>query len=487
MKLPALSRFQRVILLLIPLITLSLPQAAFAHDMNRGRINVTLTAFVTAANEATFTAEATAGIAAPQLNLAWKLLDGGELLDGATESAWANLPINTPMTQSRRVRVPGAGVYRVGVSAMLPLSESDRFLDSAMLFMVVDGNGTVTIAKKDPNAVSPMGSVMIDESIVSATQEVLPAEITSPNADPCFTVRGVFNRIERTPTQGGYAPNSSVPVRWTRVEMREEDTFFDDSYGEALTDENGRFSFSFCDDDGIFDDELELYVRMHAQIRSPQGVEIVEVQEDGFLPPEDVYEFDTPIITSEGGTYDKNYALTLEQSGIMNMADAVLDAWNFWNAMGGAVGDDAIFDNLAEINWEADDELDGSYYNGYVWNHINIADGPADPDEWDDSVIIHEWNHQADDVYGCDDTPGGEHSSSQNLKQTGLSGRRAGRRSAPRVSTDGQHPIQRGCHCRHALGYAGHKHGHARSRWLWLSACPSGLQRSKLLGKWRHL
>lgn len=406
---------RKVAVLLTIMTGLLLPQVARAHDMNAGRIEVTLSGVVSGASEVTLTAVATPGIPVPMLQLKWGLLDGGELLDGATESSWDLPPEDQPVSQVRRVRLPGPGVYRAGVSAILPVSESYRFAASDLLFLIVDEGGGVTISEKDPNAVSPMGSIMIETPLVSASQEQVPAEITSPNGDPCFTVRGVFNRIERAPTSTGYAADTPVPVRQALVEMREEDTLFDDSYGEALTDENGRFSFSFCDDDGLFDDELELYVRMHAVIRSPQGVEIVEVQEDGFLPPEAVYEFDTPIIESEGGTYDKSYQLTLEQSGIMNMADAVYDAWTFWNNNGGAVGDDAIFDDLAEINWEAGDDLDGSYYNGYVWNHINIADGPADPDQWDDAVIIHEWTHQADDVYGCDDSPGGDHSSRQNL------------------------------------------------------------------------
>ncbi len=192
MKLRMPARFRRMLLLIVTFVAFSLPQTALAHDMNKGKIDVTLTAFVTGANEATFTAEAIPGIAAPQLILSWKLLDGGELLDGPAESAWANLPVHAPMTQSRRARVPGEGVYRVGVTAILPFDQENRFIDSAVLFMIVDGNGTVEIAKKDPNAVSPMGSIMIDETPVLASQEVLPAEITSPNADPCFTVRGVF-------------------------------------------------------------------------------------------------------------------------------------------------------------------------------------------------------------------------------------------------------------------------------------------------------
>ncbi len=402
----------RTFLLLIPLLlALALPQVAWAHDINTGRIDVTLTGVASATNEVTLTAQAIPGIAVPTLHLTWTLLDGGELLDGPAATSW-DLPVaNVPVNQVRRVRLPGAGIYKVGVTALLPLNESARFVDSAVLFLVVDASGNVTISTKDPNAVSPMGSIMLE----TGAQIAIASEAKAPDADPCFTVRGVIQRTERTPTQSGYAPDTLVPVRSALVEMREEDTLFDDSYGEMLTDAQGRYAFSFCDDDGLFDDELELYVRLHAVIRSPQGHDIVEVQEDGLIPPEDVYEFDSNPFDSEGGTYEKNYNLTLEQSGIMNMADAVLDAWTFWNNNGGAVGDDAIFDYQAEINWEAGDELDGSYYNGYVWDHINIADGPADPDQWDDSVIIHEWNHQADDNYGCDDTPGGEHSSSQNL------------------------------------------------------------------------
>ena len=405
---------RKFVVVILVLAVFALPRPASAHDINAGKIDVALTGQVLGASEVRVNAAATPGIAAPTLRLAWKLLDGGELLDGPAETTWPNPPEHETVSQARRVHLPGAGVYRVGVSAILAFDESMRFVDSAILFLIVDARGGVTISERDPNAVNPMGSTMIEEP-AAAAQGVSPAEITSPNGDPCFTVRGVFNRIERTPTSAGYAPDTLVPVRWARVEMREEDLLFDDSYGETTTDDQGRFSFSFCDDDGLFDNTLELYVRMTAALRSPQGIDIVEVQADGLVPPEDVYEFDTPVFSSGGGTYDKSYRLTLEQSGIMNMADAVLDAWTFWNNNGGAVGRAAVFNKLAEINWEAGDELTGSYYNGYVWDHINIADGPADPDEWDDSVIIHEWNHMADDTYGCDDTPGGDHSSDQNL------------------------------------------------------------------------
>ena len=164
------------------------------------------------------------------------------------ETSWDLPPANQPVNQSRRVHLPKPGVYRVGVSAILPLGDSARFVDSAMLFLIVEQNATVAISEKDPNAVSPMGSIMPE----SGFHEVQAAAINDPNADPCVTVRGVIQRIERTPTRGGYAADRLVPVRSALVEVREEDTLFDDSYGETLTDAQGRYSFSFCDDDCLF-------------------------------------------------------------------------------------------------------------------------------------------------------------------------------------------------------------------------------------------
>ncbi|MEZ4556396.1 MAG: hypothetical protein R2854_08105 [Caldilineaceae bacterium] len=38
-----------------------------------------------------------------------------------------------------------------------------------------------------------------------------------------------------------------------------------------------------------------------------------------------------------------------------------------------------------------------------------IADDPSSTDEWDDSVIIHEWGHFADHQFSCNQNPGGAH------------------------------------------------------------------------------
>ena len=81
------------------LVALTLPQIAQAHDLSLGRIDVTLIGSATGANEVTLTATATPGIPVPTMILTWRLLDGGELLDGGAESSWDLPPADVAVSQ----------------------------------------------------------------------------------------------------------------------------------------------------------------------------------------------------------------------------------------------------------------------------------------------------------------------------------------------------------------------------------------------------
>jgi hypothetical protein len=390
-------------------LALGATRPALAHDDGSSKIDVTLEGASAGPNAASFTATVDPLISGSRLQLQWNLPPGVELVGGPPQSEWANPVAGTPAREDRTVRAAGPGVYRISIGGGLEAADGVRYVQGAALYLSVGPDGAVTLSRSDPNRVELDGSIMP----ATVEQAISAAATRSPDGDPCFNVTGIVTREEHTPDRNGYRPMVRVPVRAARIEMREEDTLFDDSYGEQVTGSDGSFAFSFCDDDGVLDDELELYVRLHANLWS-NGHDVVEVQEDGLVPPEDVYEFDSNIIESEGGTYFINFDLNREQSAVFNIADAILDAWLVWNANGGAVGDDAVFGYQAEVNWEADDEDDKTFYNGYVWDEITIADSNSNPDEWDDGVIIHEWTHQADDNYGCDDNPGGEHSSRDN-------------------------------------------------------------------------
>ena len=388
-------------------------RAAHAHDDSGEKIDVVLQGAPAGPNEAGFTATLTPHAQAAALQLQWQLPPGVELVGGPAAVAWSNPPVDGAQSEARHIRVPGPGVYPIAVGGRLD-GGGQSWVQGATLYLIAADDGTVTLTRQDPARAQLRGSVMS-----TSIEPMLGAAVAhAPNGDPCFNVSGTVMREEHTPFRSGYQPLVYVPVRSAVLQMREEDTLFDDTYGEVLTGNDGSFAFSFCDDDGLFDDELEIYVQLTAEIQSA-GHDVVEVQEDGFV--EDVYDFKSRVIESEGGTYTLNLQLDRDQSAIFNIADAIFDAWNVWNANGGAVGDDAIFDYQAEVNWERDDDDDKTYYNGNIWDEITVADANSNPDEWDDGVIIHEWTHQADDNYGCDDNPGGPHSSRDNAQDPELS------------------------------------------------------------------
>ena len=347
----------------------------------------------------------------PAIEVQWELPDGGELIGGSNVESFGAVAAGSTVQSNRQVRFSGEGVYRVFASATGSPNDSMNVAPLGVLFFIVNAV-TPAVSNRDPNPVDPRAGPM-EAEIVSAevgARVVDPASVDaasiSETDDPCFNVTGKVTRIERRVTSSGVTETSGVAVANAVIEMREEDTLFDDSYGTKLTDAGGNYSFSFCDDDGVFDDELELYVRLRAELKDG-GFTVVEVEDSSWI--DEVYEFDSNVIDSEGGNYTINFNLNTERSAIFNIADAVWKAWRFWIDSGGDTDGDQYFDYSAEVHWEPGYGDDGSYYY-WVWSEMTIADDPSDPDEWDDSVIMHEWGHMADDKYGCDDNPGGDHS-----------------------------------------------------------------------------
>lgn len=374
----------------------------------RQRILVTLEAdaLPTPGDLTTLTMEVTPLADAPDLQVRWHLPEGVELI-GEAEESLGPVAAHQTVRVVRQVRFPAGGPFKVMAQATYAPAESMRFGATGVLFFTVRDFGS-EVTTQDPDARRPDAAPM-----PTSVERIDEAEAQrAPNGDPCFTVRGQIRRTDRPLTSAGYGPNVIVPVHDAYVELREEDTLFDDTYGEGLTDEEGRYSFSFCDDDGVLDDELELYIRLYAEVKASNGDTISYVEDSSWI--DEMYEFDSNVIESEGGTYDINSDLDNFQSEVMNINDAILEAWTFWNETGGDHDGDDRFDYEAEVHYEPGYEepwpyQQGSFYNGYVFDEITINGDPSNPDAWDDSVIIHEWGHQADDKYSCDDNPGGTH------------------------------------------------------------------------------
>jgi hypothetical protein len=270
---------------------------------------------------------------------------------------------------------------------------------AGVLFFVIKPGGSY-VTDQDPDAERPVRNARPGEVTVSTTPA--STSLRSPNDDPCFTIAVHVDRIERVVDHDGFGEEFRIPLAGIGMEFRESDLVFDDSYGTLGTDANGNVVGSFCDDDGIFDDELEIYIRITAERGDPR----VYVEDSSWI--DEIYEYDTNEVSSSGGWIDFNINLGYDWSGIFNIVDAAWQARQFWLDSGGT------YDEEVEIHWEPGYGDEKSSYDGY-YNEITIADGPSDSDEWEESAIMHEWGHSADDFYSCDDAPGGDHSWGQNI------------------------------------------------------------------------
>ncbi|HYN87759.1 MAG TPA: hypothetical protein VER55_04480, partial [Ardenticatenaceae bacterium] len=352
---------------------------------------------------ASLTFEATPLMDAPDLLVVWEVPAGVELVGPARESLGPVAAGRTVRSQ-RQARFLAPGTHKVAVGAAYQPNAAAQFAASGVLFFDV-GPGGSRVSTRNPHARQPGDTVFLTDVTVSP----LAAGPHAPTGDPCFDVSGRIVRTDRMPRQTGLDPAADVPVQNVRVEIRESDTIADDNYGTVMINSDGTFAFPrFCDDDGVFDDELELYIRVWAEVYSGDFL-VAEVVDGSAFDP--TWEFISNIREhDESATLVFNLASTETQSAIFNILDSGFAAWSFWNASGGDVDGDRTFDDETEFEWAPDNDASGSNYQWWVGTEdITIADEPSDPDEWDDSVIIHEWNHFADDLYSCDDNPGGPH------------------------------------------------------------------------------
>ena len=349
---------------------------------------------------------------AGQLYAIWLLPDGGQALE-PLEIDLGPAAAGQPVELRQTVRFPAAGVYPVLLEARYADGPAVTYSDAAALYFSVERFWPRLSAA---NPLPPESTGAQTETTVSLAP--LPAGApASPDSDPCFVVQGTVRRLDgpigyALDTYGNkiaqIGPLAYVPVRYALVEIREWDPLDDDSYGYAVTNADGFFrADQFCDDDGT-NATLELYIRVRAEWRDPTetGKDVAEVVDISYI--DETYEFDTTQAYSSGGTVNINVNFGWPQSLVLNIGDALYNAYAFWNASGGEAGGDPKFNTWAEAHYEPTYNEDETFYNS-GWNEITISDA-GDPSPLDDGVIMHEWGHMADDIYSCYENPGGDHS-----------------------------------------------------------------------------
>ncbi|MBX7251487.1 MAG: hypothetical protein K1X50_05835 [Candidatus Promineofilum sp.] len=355
---------------------------------------------------------------APNVYVEWQLPDGGTLLGGPAEDTLGPVAAGESRTITRQARFDAAGIYSVGAKAYYFPNRATSLAALGVLFFDVraDAPAAYTLDPRTPVYAPPATRPTIDKSALAGA--------SGRAADGCFNVHGILTRENKMPlakvvAEPGLPPGtpplysgsyqdqlgSAVPVHNILVEMREEDTFSDDSYGFTVTDATGNFRFNFCDDDGVLNDELELYFRVCAEVRDGDTL-IARVEN---IDDQDLYCWNSNVIDSEGGDVDFDlsvYKLNQTQAAVFNIADAIYWGWRYWN---NNTANSPALNSTVTVYWQGGNGQTGSRYNRQRTALI-LADDPSSTDEWDDSVIIHEWGHFADHQRSCYQNPGGAHS-----------------------------------------------------------------------------
>lgn len=276
-------------------------------------------------------------------------------------------------------------------------------------------DGQPLVAGGQSGGVNPMGTQMI-----TTIGETIPADRSGRAASdtPCFDVSGKVLRVERTPSSTRqYLPDTLVPVRFAKLELREEDPIEDDKYGTVYTGADGSYSFTdICKDDGPFGGALELYLRLYAEIVDPATKhKVVQVTDISYI--DEIHEFNSGIFGNEtGGSFPIDLELTADQSAALNIADGMYEAWKFASDRGGIAGSGEFLDLTADVQWEPgwtgdDRPLYAGLNTYYDPLFVEITVGAVtDPDGWDESSFIHEYGHLMEHEYSCDESLGGPHS-----------------------------------------------------------------------------
>jgi hypothetical protein len=150
----------------------------------------------------------------------------------------------------------------------------------------------------------------------------------------CFTITGHIDRIISSHLCRVWYSNSAGGQCASRDAQAIP---FSNSYGTVLTDSNGNFSKSFCDDDGWFDDTLEIYYRLVTERRDGGGG-VVYVEDSSWI--DEKYEYDSNTVSSGGGTINYNLNLDMTWSGMFNIVDAASLARNLWRTSGDSYSED---------------------------------------------------------------------------------------------------------------------------------------------------
>lgn len=192
-----------------------------------------------------------------------------------------------------------------------------------------------------------------------------------------------------------------MPMRGIRIEMRDDETIGDVLLDSTTTEDDGSFSFGPIDnDDGFLQGNLDIFFRIYAENAAAYVTEDYN---------DDTYTITTPVQDElPSGVYDTTIIAPIDSAGAFYIADAVLEAHNYWQSLTGY--------DLDIVQVVSDHKAIGSEYYPDDNEHYMFIEGATEydgfwPDIYETDIIFHEYAHFIEDTLNFfDASPGGDHS-----------------------------------------------------------------------------
>jgi len=178
------------------------------------------------------------------------------------------------------------------------------------------------------------------------------------------------------------------PIRYATVEIWNENI----SGGSVLTSTSTNSTGYFSTEISEFTKEDIIFV----QLKSETTACMVTTHNDS------VYVTIAPANynISEGSLYIGSWLVPNSQSGAFHIMDVIIDSFEFIDTYDTPP-------SQVQVKWEDGNDTGGSYYENGI---ITIDGSPSEPDEWDVSVVAHEYGHFIYEEYSHYSIPTGTHS-----------------------------------------------------------------------------
>jgi hypothetical protein len=211
------------------------------------------------------------------------------------------------------------------------------------------------------------------------------------------TITGTVQYEDRKYDEGGFIPPDQVdpdfrykPVRNAVIEVvRDSD---EEVLEPGITGPGGEFNITFTNKG-----PAGVYVRVKAQTIA----DTVIVRDTGSLA---IYALVSPTLDdAEAGSFDLDLTAGVSSGGgIFNILDVFSEAAEFIGGLAGTVAPPVT------ALWAAG-SCDGTYFEPFTQTIRILGGCDGDTDEYDDTVLLHEYGHFVAQHYSQDHSPGGVH------------------------------------------------------------------------------